>query len=183
MDVCKSCRNWYSEYHVIVQVAKQNREKKQTFLCINILQICSKRPSTGPKYHHFGRVSQYGEANRKSRKVVPLLKKKYRRKAEFIMRLSLVWVLSLSELICYREKDNNSVIHVPFIVFLDIGIQGLSDQAPLCLRLVRLLKYILKILFTHSLCYIYLSQFIHHILFNVSANQSLYQESFSFDVT
>ena len=37
------------------------------------------------------------------------------------------------------------------------------------------------ILFTHSLCYIYFSQFIHHILFNVSANQSLYQESFSFN--
>ena len=34
------------------------------------------------------------------------------------------------------------------------------------------------ILFTHSFCYIYFSQFIHHILFNVSANQSLYQESF-----
>ena len=27
------------------------------------------------------------------------------------------------------------------------------------------------------------SQFIHHILFNVSANQSLYQENFSFNVT
>ena len=40
-----------------------------------------------------------------------------------------------------------------------------------------------KLLFTHSLCYIYFSQFIHHILFNVSANQSLYQESFSFNVT
>ena len=30
---------------------------------------------------------------------------------------------------------------------------------------------------------IYLSQFIHHILFIVSANQSLFQESFSFNVT
>ena len=27
------------------------------------------------------------------------------------------------------------------------------------------------------------SQFIHHILLNISANQSLYQESFSFNVT
>ena len=41
----------------------------------------------------------------------------------------------------------------------------------------------LYILFTHSLGYIYFSQFIHHILFNVSTNQSLYQESFSFNVT
>ena len=35
---------------------------------------------------------------------------------------------------------------------------------------------LLFFLFTHSLCYIYFSQFIHHILFNVSANQNLYQE-------
>ena len=37
--------------------------------------------------------------------------------------------------------------------------------------------------YMHSLCYIYFLQFIHHILFNISANQSLYQESFSFNVT
>ena len=38
-------------------------------------------------------------------------------------------------------------------------------------------NWMLLILCTNSLCYIYFSQFIHHILFNVSANQSLYQES------
>ena len=31
--------------------------------------------------------------------------------------------------------------------------------------------------------YLYFTQFIHHILFNVSANQSVYQENFSFNVT
>ena len=36
-----------------------------------------------------------------------------------------------------------------------------------------------RCLFTHSLCYTYFSQFIHHILFNVSANQNLYQERFN----
>ena len=33
----------------------------------------------------------------------------------------------------------------------------------------------ISFLFTHSLCFIYFSQFIHQILFSVSANQSLYQ--------
>ena len=38
---------------------------------------------------------------------------KIRKKAEFITRLSLVWVLSISEFIRHREKDNkNSVIPV-----------------------------------------------------------------------
>ena len=36
------------------------------------------------------------------------------------------------------------------------------------------------ILLTHKLCYIHFSQLIHNILFNVSANQSLYQEGFFF---
>ena len=51
-----------------------------------------------------------------------------------------------------------------------------------CLR-IKFRTLTLKFLFTHSLCCIYFTQFIHHILFNVSAIQSLYQESFSFNIT
>ena len=41
----------------------------------------------------------------------------------------------------------------------------------------------LKKFYCQKLILMYFWQFIHHILFNVSANQSLYQESFSFNVT
>ena len=56
--------------------------------------------------------------------------------------------------------------------------QAISDLDPQCLP-----RHFFNILFTHSLCYIYFSQFIHHVLFNISANQSLYQGHFSSNVT